>query len=147
MKMSLYPRVTEKRKTMDGMPVLQKELDGEMTRFVVLLLLRGTIVYTWPCGCLRQKYVEAFSWKSTFCSVILLWYMRSISHCVYEKTFVSYTLLLENRAAKIRRSRWRTSVNRVSILVVGGPASRVVLWQWNYSVHTDLALFYMIIKF
>ncbi|KAK2188507.1 hypothetical protein NP493_130g03000 [Ridgeia piscesae] len=29
--MSLYPRVTEKRKTMDGMPVLQKELGGAMT--------------------------------------------------------------------------------------------------------------------
>jgi len=58
-KMSLYPRVTEKRKTMDGMPVLQKELGGAMTRFVVML--PGTIVYTRPCGSVQQQYAVAFS--------------------------------------------------------------------------------------
>ena len=56
--MSLYPIVAEKRKTMDGMPVLQKEFGEAMTRFVLFCsnaATTSTIVYTWPRGCLRQS--------------------------------------------------------------------------------------------
>ena len=44
--MSLYPIVAEKRKTMDGMPVLQKEFGESMTRFVLFCSNAATIVYT-----------------------------------------------------------------------------------------------------
>ena len=48
--MSLYPIVAEKRKTMDGMPVLQKEFGESMTRFVLFCSNAGTLLLLFTHG-------------------------------------------------------------------------------------------------
>jgi len=68
-------------------------------------------------------------------------HIKSMPDCVHMNTFVLNMLLSKNRAAKIRRLRWRTSplLNRVPIFGCGW--TRVVLWQWNCYVHTDIVCF------